>query len=84
MIMAALSVTTTPAKVLDSWSDIQNLGPADVYIGNDSGVTSTTGLKLVAGASYSRPGVSNWIDIWAVTASGTADLRILAYPGLLD
>lgn len=82
--MAALNVTTTPAKVLDAWTDIQNLGPADVYIGNDNTVSSTTGIKLAVGATYSRALWVNWVDVWAVTAAGTADLRIFAYPGSLD
>ena len=54
---------------------IQNVGTVDVYIGKDNTVTTTNGLLLAAGASLTDDSSTDaW---WGITASGTADLRIL-------
>lgn len=57
---------------------IQNVGAVDCWLGPDSTVAAGSGIKLAAGAvlSENAPACSNdsW---WAVTASGTADLRIV-------
>lgn len=53
---------------------IQNVGSVDVYLGA-SGVTTSTGILLAAGASCTdRESTDAW---YAVTASGTADLRVM-------
>jgi hypothetical protein len=52
---------------------IQNAGTVDCYIG-PSGVTTSTGLELVAGAAFvDDASVSAW---YGITASGTADVRV--------
>lgn len=52
---------------------IQNAGTVDCYIG-PSGVTTSSGLKLVAGASFvDDSSVSAW---YGVTAASTADVRV--------
>jgi hypothetical protein len=54
---------------------IQNLGSADVYIGQVTGVTIATGTKIAKFSSFSEK-LAAGADIWVITASGTADLRI--------
>lgn len=77
--MPAISVTSTPAQITSDWSDLQCLGPADVYLGNANTVSSSNGVKIASGGTYSRPvGRKTKQPIWIVTASGTADVRILA------
>lgn len=77
--MAAISVTSTPSQITADWSDLQNLGPADVYLGNANTVSSSNGVKVVAGGTYARPvGRKTKQPIWIVTASSTADVRTLA------
>lgn len=52
---------------------IQNAGSVDCYIG-PSGVTTSSGLKLVAGASFVDDlSTSAW---YGITTSGTADIRV--------
>lgn len=54
---------------------IYNNGSQTVYLGKDNTVSSTNGMPLVAGGSMSDDVSSDaW---WAVTASGTGDLRII-------
>ena len=54
---------------------IQNVDTKAVYIGN-SGVTVATGIKLAAGSSAEFE-VSESCNLYAITASGTADVRIM-------
>lgn len=57
---------------------IQNLGSQSVFLGEDNTVTTSSGIKLPAGSSMEMNyGAS--ANIWAITASGTADLRIAEY-----
>lgn len=57
---------------------IQNLGNQDVYLGEDNTVTTSTGLKLPKGSSMDmKYGAA--ANVFAITASGTADLRIAEY-----
>jgi hypothetical protein len=54
---------------------IQNLGANDVYIGASNAVTAATGTKIAKYSSFSEKlGAS--ATIWAITASGAADLRV--------
>ena len=58
--------------------EIQNLGSQDVWLGEDNTVVVGSGIKLPKGSSFEQ----NWgasANIWAITASGTADLRIAEY-----
>jgi hypothetical protein len=46
-----------------------------VYIGPTSGVTAANGFRIAAGESFSdTESTSAW---YAITASGTGDLRVL-------
>lgn len=52
---------------------IQNAGTVDCFIG-PSGVTTSSGLSLTAGASFvDAHSTSAW---YGITASGTADIRV--------
>lgn len=71
---------TTAAMLLASANSsrltllIQNIGTVDVYLGL-AGVATTTGILLKAGSALTDDiSSSAW---YAITASGTADLRIL-------
>jgi len=59
------------AKIL-----IQNLGSNAVFVGCDSSVTVANGIKLSKGSSMEMP-FGAGVDVHAITASGTADIRIL-------
>lgn len=53
---------------------ISNNGAQTVYLGKDATLTTANGLPLPAGASLDDDASTDpW---WAVTASGTGDLRI--------
>lgn len=54
---------------------IHNAGSVTVYLGGTSGVTTSNGIPLGAGETLSDDSST---DAWyAITASGTADLRIV-------
>lgn len=55
---------------------IQNLGKKDIFIGFSAGVTSSNGTKIPRGASAEFDWSDN-IDVYAITDSGTADVRLL-------
>lgn len=57
---------------------IQNLGSQDVFLGEDNTVTTSTGLKLPKGSSMDMK-YGETANIFAITASGSADLRIAEY-----
>lgn len=77
--MAAISVTTTPQQITADWSDLQNLGPAEVALGNLNTVSGSTGVRIAVNGTYSRPvGRKTKQPIWIVAVSGTCDVRILA------
>lgn len=67
------TITTTAGRV-PSAGLIQNLGPDDVYIGESSSVTSSTGLKIVAGKSVAVGNTNG--TLYAISA-GTSDVRSL-------
>lgn len=72
--MPSYSVTTIPQNIqnpLSADTTLLNNGPATVYIGNDSSVTSTSGYPLKPTASLAWPAGSS---LWVVTGSGTATL----------
>jgi len=58
--------------------EIQNLGAVDVYVNFSNAVTASNGLKIAKGSSWSIDLDDN-AAIYAITASGTADLRIAEY-----
>lgn len=53
---------------------IQNLGNQAVFLG-DSGVTSATGIRIPAGANVEL--ALGPVGIYAITSTGTADVRVL-------
>ena len=78
----AKSVTSTVGLLIASplanrkFLLIQNLGSKPCYIGADNTVTSINGIKVPAGGSVPfefGPGITPY----AITASGTADVRLL-------
>lgn len=54
---------------------VQNLGNNDVYIGEDNTVTTSSGIKLPKGSSLEFE-FGEAANIWCITASSTADLRV--------
>lgn len=58
--------------------NIQNLGNQDVYLGPDNAVTAANGMLLPKGSSL-EVGFDLTANIFAITATGTADLRVSEY-----
>ena len=58
---------------------IQNLGAQDVFIKEATGV-ATTDLKIPKGSSFEM-GLDDVSNIFAITSSGSADLRIAEFAG---
>lgn len=79
---SAVSITTTATPlVTTALTDrttihIQNLGSKEIYIGCDNSVTSTNGTKVPKGGSAEFK-FSDAVALHAITASGTADVRII-------
>jgi len=81
------TVTVTSAatlvKAANSWRagiTLYNVGTATVYVGTDSSVTSSTGMPVAQGGAYDFNGWEGYRgDIYAITASSTADLRYLEW-----
>lgn len=78
------SATTTAAQLVAAALtnrkniEIQNLGNNDVYLGIANTVTSANGLKLPKGTSWEVE-LAAAANVYAIAASGTADLRIAEY-----
>ncbi|NIB44727.1 hypothetical protein HBA55_34425 [Pseudomaricurvus alkylphenolicus] len=75
----AVSVTTTATLVRAENLGrgrclLQNLGGAACYVGSTSGVTASNGMKVLPGGTME---VSFDDTVYAITASGTADVRYL-------
>lgn len=58
--------------------EIQNLGNQDVFLKEITGVSISNGMKIPKGSSYSA-NLDDISNLFAITASGTADLRIVEY-----
>lgn len=80
-----VSITTgTPQLIIAANTKRQELiitnnsTSPDAFIGPDTTFTSSTGLPLYAGQTRERSrGFSIWLgDVYGVTASGTADIRV--------
>ena len=80
----AQSVTATAALVAGTALSgrlnmiIQNLGSNDIYVGQVVGVTASTGLKIPKGSSMEM-GYGASAAIYALTASGTSDIRVAEF-----
>lgn len=78
--VGAVSVSDSATEVVAANADrklviIQNLGAATVYLGEDSSVTTTSGIELVTGAVLTD---EHSADAWyGITESGSADLRVV-------
>jgi hypothetical protein len=78
----AAAVNTTAAQIDTSPLanrkniTIQNLGTKEVWIGFDGSVTASNGTKIPRGGSADFDW-SDSLSVFAVTASGTADVRLL-------
>lgn len=55
----------------------------DIFLGITSAVTSSTGLPLYAGQTRERSrGFGTWLgDVYGISASGTADIRVWEVEG---
>lgn len=78
----AQSVTTTATKIIATNLTnrrkviVQNLGAKDMYFGHNNSVTTANGIRVSAGSSAELEfGAS--LDLYGITASGTADARYL-------
>jgi hypothetical protein len=76
-----INLGTQPRRVRatgDAQVLVQNLGPDDLYLGNDASVSSTTGVKLEKDATYTSPVdlVETGAQLWLVS-DGASDVRIL-------
>jgi hypothetical protein len=73
-----VAVTTAASKVVNGANGrdtvtLYNTGSADCYLGANSGVTASTGFKLVAGAAIT---METTADIYAIGTAATT-LNIL-------
>lgn len=57
---------------------VQNIGDKDVYVKEATGVSTSNGLKIPKGG-YFEADLDDGANIFAITASGTADLRCVEY-----
>lgn len=61
---------------------IQNLGTATVFVSNNSGVTTTTGLPLTPGSKmelttpFNAIGTGAGVGIYGITAAGSASISV--------
>ena len=72
--------TTTATEVVAAYRSrkqlsIRNVGTVDVYLGTSNAVTASNGYLLAAGETYDDADTGS--AYYAITASGTADLRVL-------
>jgi hypothetical protein len=78
---SAVSITTTAAQLTPSPLTgrtsmiVQNLGSKEIFIGSSS-VTSSNGVRIAAGANAELK-YNDSVALYARTASGTADVRII-------
>lgn len=80
------SITTTASQIAATALSgrkniiVQNLGSSDIYVGESSGVTSSTGL-LISKKSNLELKASALASLYALTSAGTADIRIMEMAG---
>lgn len=78
--MANITVGTTAVELplgAGARPLIQNLGAGNLYLGRRSTVTSSTGIKLVPGATYEFPadlGLSGG-SVWLIADAAGTDVR---------
>lgn len=78
----ATSVTTTATKIIATNLAgrrkviVQNMGNKDMFFGHNNSVTTANGLRVSAGSSIEIE-FGSTLDLYGITASGTADARYL-------
>ena len=78
------SVTTTESELMATPLAnrlsllLQNLGTQDIFLKESTGVSTSNGLKLVKGG-YFEANLDAGANLFAITGSGTADLRCVEY-----
>ena len=82
MKSTATTITTTAQKIVsksNSWKTIylHVIGTGVIYLG-DSTVTSSTGLLTEKAAVPLQLEIPAQEELWAITGTGTEDLRLLA------
>ena len=62
---------------------IANDSTSKIYIGPDNTVTTSNGIPLQSGATFTNAGFDeHWAgSIWGIVASGTADARFMQWGG---
>ena len=79
-----LTATTTAGEIAATplanrlRMEVQNLGSQDAYLGEDNTVASGDGLLLPKGSSAELM-LGAVANIWVITASGTADIRVAEF-----
>lgn len=79
----AVNVGTTPINVAGAGNKqgrtalIWNNSSVDVYLGTDTNVTASNGMKLSSQEKLYFP-LSSWERVWAMSAS-TAEVRVIQY-----
>ncbi len=82
---AAVTVTNAATLVLaaNTWRrgfNVYNNGSVAIYLGFDTSVTSSNGTPVLPQASFTSDGFSPWkSNVYAITASSTADTRVLEW-----
>jgi hypothetical protein len=57
---------------------VQNLGSKDIYIREQTGVSTANGICIPKGSSY-EANLEDGADLYAITGSGSSDVRIAEY-----
>ena len=82
--VTAASATTTESELVGTpltgrlRIEIQNRGSQSVYLKNVTGVSTANGIELASKSSVEWD-LDDGADIFAITGSGTADLRIVEF-----
>jgi hypothetical protein len=88
MPTSAVSVTTSATQIvaanpIRTGLIIENVGGGTVYLGDDSSVTTSNGIKLAANATrelFFNGGAWQFYyrgDLYGIVATGTSDVRVL-------
>jgi hypothetical protein len=82
MTYGAVTVTSSATPIIVPSSGrrnfvVYNAGVVDLYIGFDSSVTTSTGMTVLPGSTYSSSGdPEGWRGpVYGIVSSGTTDVR---------
>lgn len=79
------TVTTSPSKIFQTNKNrgawiLHNNGINTIFIAIDSNVSSANGIPVLPDEKMLEDGANSWKgDVYAVTATGTADIRTLEW-----